>query len=78
MALEDAMENVSLEDDIISEDEDDLVTTIYYEESHCECSRRAKCKTKLQELCMLQNGSNLFRKMFLWNQLYKQVLDNWK
>lgn len=46
MALEDEMENVSLEDDIISEDEDDLVTTIYYEESHCECSRRAKCKTK--------------------------------
>ena len=33
MALEDEMENVSLEDDIISADEDDLVTTIYYEES---------------------------------------------
>ena len=36
MALEDEMENVSLEDDIISEDEDNLVTTIYYEESNCE------------------------------------------
>ena len=46
MALEDEMENVSLEDDIISEDEDNLVTTIYYEESNCEWSRRAKCKTK--------------------------------
>ena len=44
------LEELEKQDEVALEEDDnaneDLVTTIYYEETSCDCSRKSKCKTK--------------------------------